>query len=189
MSSKALVTLAALVFSISSAAQVQHAGRQTPSKFSVGAGMDYWSGDWGTGGINRWGPAGWATLEVWRGLGINAEVHSMIAGGNDLASGYKYVAGEGGAIYMYRHWNTLQPFAKGELGFGSLTHPDNGTGQLHLTSNTWAVGGGLEVHTWRRLWTRVDYTCDFIPHFHSSITGQYHALNPRGLTFGETFRF
>jgi hypothetical protein len=151
--------------------------------------MDYWSGDWGSADINRWGPAGWVTLVVWRGLGINAEGHSMIVGGNSNSSSYKYFVGEGGVIYISDHWRKFQPFAKAELGFGSLTHPPNGTGQSHLTSNTWAIGGGVEVHNWRRLWTRVDYTFDAIPNFHSSITNEYQTLNPRGLTFGETFRF
>lgn len=151
--------------------------------------MDYWSGDWGRADINRWGPSVWATLDIWRGLGINLEGHSMIVAGNESASSYKYFAGEGGLFYISDHWARIQPFAKAELGFGSLSYPPNGTGRSHLTSNTWALGAGAEVHNCRRFWTRVDYTFDSIPNFYSSITNQYHTLNPRGLTFGETYRF
>jgi hypothetical protein len=189
MSLKLPVAVAVLLFSIGSAAQVRHAGDKPAGKLSAGAGVDYWSGDWGEGDINRWGPAAWATLTIWRGIGINAEGHSMIFGGNNTASSYKYFVGEGGLFYINRHWNRLQPFAKAELGFGSLSYPGNGTNQSHLTSNTWAIGGGLELHNWRQLWTRVDYTYDSIPNFYSSITHEYHSLNPRGLTFGETIRF
>lgn len=64
-----------------------------------------------------------------------------------------------------------------------------GTDHLHSTYWTWALGGGFEYHTWEHWWTRVDYTYDALPNFHSSITKQYHTLNPRGVTFGETYRF
>ena len=63
-------------------------------------------------------------------------------------------------------------FYKGEVGFASLTQPGNGTGQLHSNYSTWAVGGGFEYHTWGHWWTRVDYTYEAIPNFHSSITNQ-----------------
>lgn len=189
MSPKLLVSMAVLLISMLSAAQVQPAGGKSTGNISAGGGMDYWSGDWGKGDINRWGPSAWATLTIWQGLGINVEGHSMIIGGNDIASSYKYFVGEGGLIYINRHWRSIQPFAKAELGFGSLSHPPNGTGQSHLTSNTWALGGGVELHNWRRLWTRVDYTYDNIPNFHSIGTGQFHTLNPNGFTFGETIRF
>jgi hypothetical protein len=189
MSLKMPVAMALLLFPILSAAQVQPPVKEPLGKLSAGAGMDYWSGDWGNGDVNRWGPAVWGTLTIWRGLGINVEGHSMFIGGNQTASSYKYFVGEGGLFYMSRHWKRFQPFAKAEAGFGSLSYPSNGTGQTHLTSNTRAIGGGLEVLTWRRLWTRVDYTYDSIPNFHSSITNAYHTLNPRGLTLGETIRF
>ena len=188
MGLKLFVSIVLLVVSASGAAQVQPSAARM-SHVSAGGGMDYWSGDWGSGNINRWGPSAWATLDAWHGFGINAEVHTLWFGGNDLASHYRYFVGEGGLFYMDRHWKSIQPFLKGELGFGSLSQPGNGTGQFHYTSNTWALGGGVEIRNTRRLWTRVDYTYDYFPNFHSSVTGQSHALNPRGLTFGETFRF
>ena len=197
MSSKLLFSVVVICLSVASAAQVQPTAIR-PSPFSVGGGIDYWSGDWGRGDINRLGPSAWTTLTLWHGLGINAEGHSMICGGNDIAQDYKYFVAEGGLFYIDDHLlsdllelpsNVVQPFAKAELGFGTLSQPGNGTGQSHFTSNTWAIGGGVEIHNWRWLWTRVDYTYDGFPNFHSSITNQYHTLNPRGLTFGETVRF
>jgi opacity protein-like surface antigen len=189
MVSKLIVAIAISLVSLSCAAQVVPAAVRPPLGLTTGGGMNYFSGDWGHGDINRWGPSAWATLTIWRDLGIIAEGHSMIMGGNELASNYKYFAGGGGLIYTFGHWRRFQPFIKGEAGFASLSHPDNGTGHFHDTSNIWTLGGGAEYHTWRHLWTRVEYSYDFFPDFHSSITNQTHTLSPRGITFGETYRF
>ena len=191
MVAKLLVGIALGLVSVSCAAQVAPAagGGHPPLATSAGVGMNYWSGDWGGGNINRWGPSVWATVTIWHDFSILAEGHSMDAGGNRLASNYKYYAGGGGLIYTSDYWGRFQPFVKGEAGFASLTHPPNASGHLHQTSNIWTLGGGVEYHTWGQLWTRVEYTSDIFPNFHSSITGHNHALTPRGITFGETFRF
>jgi hypothetical protein len=184
MSAKLVMAVAVLLVSIPSLAQVQPAaGKVSRLNFSAGGGADYWSGDWGAGKINGWGPAAWVTSTMWHCLGINAEGHSLIS------SNYKLFVGEGGLICTMGYWGRLQPIYKGELGFASLTQPGNGTGHLHSNYSTWSVGGGLEYHTWGHWWTRVDYTYEAIPNFHSSITNQYHTLNPRGIAFGETYRF
>jgi hypothetical protein len=96
---KLVVAVAVLLSSISSLAQVVPAagggGRLVlPFNLSLGGGMDYWSGDWGPGNVQRWGPSAWATATLWHCLGINAETHSMIVGGNQLASNYKLFVGE-----------------------------------------------------------------------------------------------
>lgn len=189
MIAKLLAGIALGVFSLSCAAQaVPSAGHPTLST-SFGAGFNYWSGDWGRGDINRFGPAVWGTATIWHDLSLIAEGHSMIVGGNNLASHYKYFAGGGGLIYTSDYWGRFQPFFKGEAGYASLTHPGNGTGRLHHSSNIWSAGVGVEYHTGGKWWTRVEYTYDFFPNFHSSITGKNHTLNPNGFTFGETFRF
>lgn len=192
MGAKLAVAVAILLVSIPSLAQVQPAARRgggLPVKLSVGAGMDYLSGDWRAGDINRWGPAAWATATIWHCLGINAEGHSMIVGGNQLASKYKLFVGEGGLMCTMGYWGRFQPIFKGGLGFASLSQPGNGTGQLHSTYSTWSVGGGAEYHMWGHWWTRVDYTYEAIPSFHSSVSNQNHTLNPRGISFGATYRF
>jgi opacity protein-like surface antigen len=187
---KLVVAVAVSLVSLSCASQVVPSVNYRPSlSTSVGAGMNYSSGDWGAGDINRWGPSAWATLTIWHDLSVIAEGHSMIGGGNQLASAYKYFAGEGGLVYTSDYYGRFQPLIKGETGFGSLTHPSNSTGHLHDTRNTWTIGGGVEYHTWGNLWTRVEYDYDFFPNFHSSITNLNHTLNPRGITFGETIRF
>jgi len=191
MGTKLAVAVAVLLVSIPSLAQVQpsaEAGKQKVH-WSAGGGMDYWSGDWQNGGINRWGPAAWVTATMWHCLGINAEGHSMIIGGNDIASDYKLFVGEGGVMCTVGYWGRFQPILKGQLGFASLSQPGNGTGQFHSTYSTWSVGESFEYHVKGHWWARVDYTYDALMDFHSSITNQNHTLNPRGIAFGATYRF
>lgn len=191
MGTKLVVTMAVLLTSIPSVAQVQPAARTVIPirvQLSAGAGMDNWSGDYVP--LNhRWGPTAWATATIWHCLGINAEGHSMILGGDKATSLYKLFIGEGGLICTTGYWGRFQPISKGELGFASLSQPGNGTGHFHSTYSTWSVGGGVEYHTSGHWWTRVEYTYDNIEHFHSGITNLYHTLNPRGIAFGETYRF
>jgi hypothetical protein len=194
MRAKLAVAVAVLLASISSLAQVVPAAGgggklALPFNLSVGGGLDYWSGDWGNADINRWGPSAWATATIWHCLGVNAESHSMIVGGNREASNYKLFVGEGGLMCTMGYWGRFQPIYKGELGFASLSQTGNSTGHLHSTYSTWAVGGGVEYHTRGHWWTRVDYTYESIANFHSSITNQNRTLNPQGISFGETFRF
>ena len=186
-----LVAIVVGLFSFSCAAQVAPSASTTHPSLttSVGVGMNYWSGDWGTPDLNRWGPSAWGTITIWHDLSLIAEGHSMVVGGNRFASNYKYFAGGGGLVYTSDYYGRFQPLFKAEAGFASLTHPGNGSGHFHATSNVWSFGGGVEYHTWGQLWTRVEYTYDFFPNFHSGITNQNHSLNPRGFTFGETFRF
>jgi opacity protein-like surface antigen len=190
MTAKLLFGIALSLVSVSCAAQVTPAiTYRSPLSTSLGGGVNYSSGDWGTADINRWGPSAWGTVTVWHDLSLIAEGHSMIWGGNQAASQFKYFTGGGGLIYTSDYWGRLQPFVKGEAGFASLTHPPNGTGHLHETRNIWTVGGGVEYHTVGHLWTRVGYSYDFFPGFHSTITNQNHSLTPHGFTFGETYRF
>jgi hypothetical protein len=193
MNAKLALAVVVLLPSITSLAQVVPAGGKgqavPPLNWSVGGGMDYWSGDWRAGHINRFGPSVWGTATIWHCLGVNVEGHSMIIGGNDRASHYKLFVGEGGLMCTMGYWGRFQPIYKGEVGFASLTQPGNGTGHLHSTYRTWAIGGGVEYHTGGHWWTRVDYTYDAIPEFHSLVSNQNHTLNPRGISFGETYRF
>jgi opacity protein-like surface antigen len=80
------------------------------------------------------------------------------------------------------------PIFKAEAGFASLSQPGNNTAHFHATYATWAVGGGGEYHMWGHWWTRVDYTYENLPNF-QGITKQLHTLNPRGISFGATYRF
>ncbi len=185
-----LVVFAVSLVPVLCAAQVAPAVyNHAPLSTSIGGGLDYWSGDWRNGDINRWGPSAWASVTIWHDLSVIAEGHSMIWGGNDLASHYKYFTGGGGLVYTSGYWGRFQPFVKGEAGFASLTHPDNGTGHFHDTSNIWTLGGGVEYHIQRNWWAHVEYDYDFFPDFHSSITNQNNTLNPRGIDFGMTYRF
>lgn len=190
MISKLLVGLALGVVSVSCSAQVvSPTTYRDKLSMSAGGGMNYFSGDWGRGDINRWGPSVWGTMTIWHDLSVIADGHSMIIGGNNTASNFKYFTGGGGLVYTSDYWGRFQPLIKGEIGFATLSHPPNASGHLHDTSNIWTLGGGVEYHTKGKWWTRVEYDYDFFPNFHSSITNQNHTLNPRGFIFGETYRF
>ncbi len=160
-----------------------------PGNFNAGLGMDYWAGDWGNADIHRWGASAWASTSIWHCLGINAEGHSMIAGGNRIASHYKLFVGEGGLMCTVRAWDRFQPIYKGGLGFASLTQPGDGRGKFHSTYSIWSFGAGVDIHTGGRWWTRVEYTYEGFPNFYSGITHQYHTLNPQGITIGMTYHF
>ena len=188
MVAKLLAALSVGVFSLTCAAQAVPDLYHPTLATSAGFGMNYWSGDW-AGNINRWGPSAWTTVTVWHDLNVYVEGHSMVIGGGQEGPSYKYFAGGGGPEYISDYWGRFQPILKGEIGYASLTHPTNGTGHLHHSSYIWSAGGGVEYHTWGNLWTRVEYSYDFFPNFHSSATGQNHTLNPHGFTIGETFRF
>jgi len=192
-----LVALTLGLISVSGAAQVVPASGTThpPLSGSVGFGMDYMSGDWGAGKINRWGASAWATVTVWHDFSVIVEGHSAIIGGNKIAQGqtgyppFKYVNGGGGLVWTSDYFGRFQPLLKAEAGIGSLTHPPNGSGHAHQSTLTYTLGGGVEYHTYGRLWTRVEYDYDFFTNFYSSQSGKFHSLNPRGFIFGETYRF
>lgn len=185
---KFFLILASLIFSAPCLAQVvASAARRHPVDLSIGGGFDYWSGDWGSS-VHRFGPAVWASADIWHGLGINLEGHSMLAGGSDPSSRFKYYVGEGGLMYTYHRWRKFNPYAKAEMGFASLSVPYPANIQSHYTNNTWALGGGVEYHAWKHLRTRFDYTYDGFPHFYSTVSGQYHTLNPNGIAIGATYR-
>lgn len=189
MVAKLILAVGVSLVSLSCGAQAVPEANRPILATSLGVGMDYMSGDWGRGDINRFGPSVWGTATIWHDLSAIAETHSMIVGGNQLASGYKYFTGGGGLVYTSDYWGRFQPLFKGEIGYGSLTHPYNGTGHFHDSSYIWTAGGGVEYHTRGHWWTRVEYDYDYFPNFHSSITNENHTLNPRGFIFGETYRF
>jgi opacity protein-like surface antigen len=189
MRSKLLVAVAALIFTLPSLAQVRPEVEKSPVNLSIGGGLDWWTGDWG-GSVKRFGPSAWATAEIWHGLGINAEGHTMIFGGSVPSDRYKYFVGEGGAIYNYHHWRTITPYAKVEWGFASLSFPTAPNSPTkHNTRDTKALGGGVEYRIAKHIWTRVDYTYDFFPDFYNAVTGNKNDLNPEGVAFGATYHF
>src|SRR5262245_28362767 len=123
---KLLVGIALGVVSGSCAAQVVPASGTThpPLSGSMGFGVDYMSGDWGAAKINRLGPTGFVSATVWHDVSVIAEGRSVIWGGNDFAQHFKYVEGGGGLVWVSDYFGRFQPLLKGEIGFGSLTHPD-----------------------------------------------------------------
>lgn len=187
---KLSVLLALFMLSLPVCAQVMPSAQRSGTRLSVGGGIDYWRGDYNH--ISRFGPAAWATTEFWHGLGLIAEGHSMIAGGNtaDRADEYKYFSGDGGLIYTYHRWHNIQPFVKAEAGFASLSFPHRTAATYtHDTRTTWAMGAGFEYRLVGHIWAHADYTYDNFPDFYSTVTGQHHTLNPNGISVGASYHF
>ena len=88
MRSKLLILIAAMALSVPCLGQVAPAASTGNANFSIGGGIDYWQGDWS--GVSRFGPSAWFSTELWKGIGINLEGHSMIAGGGAPSPSYKY---------------------------------------------------------------------------------------------------
>jgi len=160
--------------------------------------MNYWSADWGAGKVNRWGPSASGTVTIWHDWSVIAEGRALIWGGNSFANGvggtlptsaFKYYSGAGGVLFTSGYWGRFQPLLKGEVGYASMSHPSNLSGHLHDTSTIYTLGGGFDYHTHGNLWTRFEYNYDFFPNFQSYIDHKNHGLNPRGITFGVTYRF
>lgn len=187
---KLSILLAVLMLSLPSCAQVVQSAQRSGTRLGIGGGIDYWKGDYNH--IARFGPAAWATAEFWHGIGVIAEGHSMIAGGNtaDDAAQYKYFEGSGGLVYTYHRWHNIEPFVKAETGFASFSFPHRLNGAYaHDTRTTWAMGAGFEYKIVRHIWARADYTYDNFPDFYSTVTRQYHSINPNGIAVGATYHF
>jgi len=186
MHSKSFSLIAVLALSMTGLAQVRPAAEGGHSNITIGGGIDYWRGDWGK--IARFGPSAWSTAELWNGLGVVAEGHSMTAGGGSVASRYKYFVGEGGLLYDFHRFRFFAPYAKAELGFASLSFPHKKTSTYaHDTRNTWALGGGCELRLSKRIGTRIDYTYDGFPDFYSPVSRLHQTLDPRGVSIGVTY--
>ena len=199
MVAKLLVGIAFTLVSVSCGAQVAPAVNQKPPLgTSLGVAMNYWSADWGSAKVNRWGPSASGTVTIWHDWSVIAEGRALIWGGNSFANGrggtlptsaFKYYSGAGGVLFTSGYWGRLQPLLKAEVGHASMSHPSNLSGHLHDTSTIYTLGGGFDYHTHGNLWTRVEYNYDFFPNFQSYIDHKNHGLNPRGITFGVTYRF
>lgn len=190
MRNRSLLFISMLMLPLSLYAQIQPSAYKGGSRLGVGGGFDYWKGNYNH--IARFGPTAWVTADLWHGIGVLAEGHSMIAGGDNAqaADEYKYFSGEGGVTYTYRRWRRFAPFAKAEIGFSSLSFPHHpGATYTHDTRTTWALGAGFERQLVHHVWLRADYTYDNFPDFYSSVTGQHHTLNPNGLAVGGTWHF
>lgn len=88
-----------------------------------------------------------------------------------------------GAVYSWRHYRFVQPYAKYLAGMGSIDFPASGR-YTHDTRAISAPGAGLECKVFRGVWVRADYEYQFWFHLF-----ELHDLNPNGFTFGTGFDF
>jgi hypothetical protein len=185
---KVFFAIAAFIFCGNSFSQGPPTAYRNPITWSIGGGMNYWQTDGDN--IARIGPAAWATVDLWHGLGINAEGHSMIDTSNTPTSEFKYFVGEGGLIYTYHRWHKFRPYAKAEFGFASFGFPHKSTSKYKSdTRNTWAIGGGFEYPVAKHIWARVDYTRDRLIGLAYRNPMTMKTINPSGISIGATYHF
>jgi opacity protein-like surface antigen len=90
----------------------------------------------------------------------------------------------GGAIYTWRHYRNVHPYAKFLVGYGSIDFSSSRPNYTHDSRTVYAPGGGLDYRVYRNVWVRGNYEyqawTDFFNH---------HALNPQGFTIGAAYDF
>jgi opacity protein-like surface antigen len=168
--------------------QVAPAATEGGLPLVVGVGFSDYDIDWGFGkrmaGISAFvdydldhlpGPL--------RNFSLQAEGHAIDYGRPSYLPGLRQDTGLGGAIYTWHHFRNLNPYAKYEVGIGSVDFPPFGH-YSHDTFFVYAPGGGVEYHVWRQLWVRGDYEYQFWHHTFGPFD-----LNPQGFTIDASYHF
>jgi opacity protein-like surface antigen len=98
---------------------------------------------------------------------------------------------EGGVLYSWHRFYNIHPYAKFLVGFGNTDETDQLGNRYHDSRTTKAVGGGVDLKTYRQFWVRADYEYQFWPDFfkHSNPAISNGVLNPQGFTLGAVYHF
>jgi len=181
----------ALIFgcvAIPARSQVVQPAKQGKLPLTVGFGFADYSLDWDHSrrgdGLSTW--VDWRLHRlppVLNGLGIQLEWRSIWFNIPSELKGHRMDTGLGGVYYQFRKYELIRPYAKYNLGFGSIDFPSNPpsppSAYTHDTRNIYAPSAGADVRLWKGISARVDYEYQFWP----EIFGP-HSLNPNGFTIG-----
>jgi len=183
----ALLFLSAVIPASSQVAESATEGRLP---MTLGAGVSDYFIDWGNArtmiGITAW--ADWRFKHMpgyLRGLGVEIEGHHIAYKVPEEIGKMKQDSGLGGVIYQYRHYDHVQPYAKGLGGFGGISF-ENKRDPLytHDTRTIFALGGGADIHVWNKVSIRADYEYQWWRQLFGP-----HDLNPNGFTIGGVYDF
>lgn len=94
----------------------------------------------------------------------------------------------GGAIYTWRHFRNIRPYAKVILGYGNADYESKSLVRYHDSRTVTSPGGGVEIRAFRRVWARVDYEYQIWPDFFKTSKPAGY-LDPQGLTVGASYHF
>lgn len=142
--------------------QVVPAYQENSLDLRVGAGGSSYDVDWGHGrmlGETIW--ADWYSRRMprlFRGLGLELEARD-ISHDRHLPpqANIRQDTAVGGAIYAWRHFQFIHPYAKFLAGYGSYDFTSANPHDSHTDLWLMAPGVGFEVRVYRPIWVRADY--------------------------------
>ena len=187
-----LLVLALLFAGASSRAraQVTYAAEEGKLPFTVGAGMSYFSDDWGITnphqiGINVWVDWRFHLPSYFDGLGIEFEGRDVNYDTPSGIAGHRMDTALFGPIYQWRKHSRIRPYGKYLIGIGSIDYPSPGQLQSHDTATVFAPAGGADVRFWERFSARAEYEYQFWHH----LFGEPDDLTPSGFSVGVVYDF
>jgi hypothetical protein len=175
--------LSAALSSLPAKAQVAPTATISGLPLGVGGGFSDYSLDYGQG-RRMLGISGWADYDLWRGLGIEAEVTAIDFDKPSTFQRMSQNTFKGGAIYRARPFWGIRPYVKGLIGVGSIYFPSNDPLYTHDTYIVEALGGGVERRVWNTVYLRGDYEYQLWNQFMGN-----NNLTPNGFTIGATYYF
>lgn len=171
-------------------AQVTYSAQQGSLPFTVGAGMSYFSDDWGITnphqiGINVWADWRFSLPSFLDGLGVEFEGRHVDYDTPVGIAGHRMDTALGGPTYQWRKYYRVRPYVKYLIGIGSIDYPAPGLTQTHDTATVFAPAGGADVRVWNRFFVRAEYEYQY---WHD-VFGQPNDLTPNGFSFGAVYDF
>ena len=173
-------------------AQVVPAAEQHGLPLVVGVGFSDFNSDWNYGvrGGRLAGGTVWADWNFYgapsflHGLGIEAEARDLNYARTGNVPNMRQDTAQIGAIYTWRHYQRVHPYAKYLAGLGSIDFQHTDPHYSHDTRTVYTPGGGVEYRAWRNVWVRGDYEYQFWTDFF-----RHHTMNPNGVTLGVSYDF
>ena len=190
MRMKLIVASLLLAAAFPASAQVVPAAEKHGLPLVVGVGFSDFRSDW-NGRLWDGRLAGGTVWADWNfygapsflhGLGIEAEARDLNYARTGNVPNMRQDTAQIGAIYTWRHYQRVHPYAKYLAGLGSIDFQHTDPHYSHDTRTVYTPGGGVEYRAWRNVWVRGDYQfwTDFFRH---------HTMNPNGVTLGVSYDF
>jgi len=189
------LSLVILVFTSAKSGLAQSAytaAQERHLPFAIGAGLSNFDLDYGVdhgqerrmAGITMW--FDWSppnATGLLRGFAMEIEGRDINYGRPSSLTRMRQDTLVGGAVYSWRSYRLVHPYAKYLMGMGSIDFPSRNT-YTHDTRAISAPGAGLEFRVFKSVWVRGDYEYQFWPHIFGP-----RSLNPNGFTISTAYDF
>ncbi|MGD0901546.1 MAG: hypothetical protein ABR924_01265 [Terracidiphilus sp.] len=198
------LVLAALFFAaaVQVSSQTAPAAHESPLRLFGGIGICGYNDAFNAPSGARYAPGIMEGAAIWfdiypnrgpaflHGLGVEAEARDIDFGRPaDQPSNLREDTGGGGAIYSWRHFHNLTPYAKFLWEHGSVDFIGV-PGYNHDDRDLRALGGGIEYRAGRYISVRGDYeeqSWERLFENHKVTPPTWFALKPRGMTIGVSY--